>query len=125
MPSETDKQPPSLANSFVTVVTSCCFVMTTVVACHQFAPLAKNWLNAPRHCHCLKCEQHREYGIRSDIVVKIFDAAKDANHNAHRLDRIEELLGCPLPQMKSQPTERPPVTPMPPIAPPLIQMPEI
>ena len=93
------KKPTGRANLFVSVVTSCCFVMTTVVACHQFAPLAKKWWNAPRHCQCQEC--------------------RDA---AVRLQRIErELLGAP----SKTPSERPPVTPLPPIAPPIIQMPAI
>lgn len=90
-------KPDGWANLFVSVVTSCCFVMTTVVACHQFAPLAKKWWNAPRHCQCQDCRD-----------------------NAVRLYRIErQLLGIP-PQNSA---ERPPVTPMPSIAPPIIQMP--
>lgn len=133
MPSETDQQPPSLANSIVGFVTACCFVMTTVVACHQFAPLAKKWWNAPRHCHCQECVESRQVGIHSDIVRKIFEGSATAGENAKRLERIEEKLGMihtypplPLPPVVVPfENERPPVTPMPPIAPPLIQMPEI
>lgn len=122
MPSETDKQPPSLANSIVGVITACCFVMTTVVACHQFAPLAKTWWNAPRHCHCQECDDARKLGIPRPIIEAILEGTMASKFNAERLQRIErELLGVP----SQPPTERPPVTPMPPIAPPPIQMPEI